>query len=227
MRDTRYPPTVNPEDAPRLRAERAAPELAHELRQPLAAAKGLTQLLAARGGASPDDLRGVLEQLHALERILTRWQAGPSAPPTPLDAPVVAAVHTLAGRALAREVQLALDLGGGAAPLIADPVAVQQIVTNLVANAVDAARSAVRVRLDGGVLEVKDDGPGIAAEHAPRLFEPYFTTKSEHGGTGLGLSITRDLAAGLGAALSWDTGPAGTAFTVAFPPLRLPAARSP
>jgi signal transduction histidine kinase len=209
------------------RPDPAAPELAHELRQPLAAAKGLMQLLLARGSASPDDLRAVLEQLQALERILARWQGGPAAAPAPLDAPVQAAVHTLAGRALAREVQLALDLGGDSAPLIADPVAVQQIVTNLVANALDAARTEVRVRLAGGVLEVKDDGPGIAAEHATRLFEPYFTTKADQGGTGLGLSITRDLAAGLGAALSWDTGPAGTAFTVAFPPLRLPAARLP
>ncbi len=105
-----------------------------------------------------------------------------------------------------------------------------QVLVNLLVNAASAFSTAdttrneivVRGSRDGAfvVLEVRDNGPGIAAAHVARLFEPWFTTRTAQGGTGLGLSIARDLARNLGGEIEVVTAAtAGTSFFV-----RLPAA---
>ncbi|WP_025367241.1 sensor histidine kinase [Thioalkalivibrio paradoxus] len=79
----------------------------------------------------------------------------------------------------------------------ADPVRLEQAVGNLVANAIQSARTQVVVawcRPQDGAdavveLSVADDGPGIAEEHRDHVFEPFFTTKPVGGGTGLGLAV--------------------------------------
>jgi two-component system phosphate regulon sensor histidine kinase PhoR len=76
---------------------------------------------------------------------------------------------------------------------------------------------------DGGAeFEVADDGPGIAAEHLPRIFERFYRVDKarsrELGGTGLGLSIVRHLAESLGATVRVDSVPGrGTRFEVSVP----------
>jgi signal transduction histidine kinase len=91
-----------------------------------------------------------------------------------------------------------------------DELQIQQAVTNLVMNAVQAmpAGGHVRVMVDrleavddappgsGGPfirIRIEDDGPGISPEHLPHIFDPFFTTKEVGRGTGLGLSITRNI----------------------------------
>lgn len=106
-----------------------------------------------------------------------------------------------------------------------DPAQVAQVVANLVRNAIEAiaeskvgGRVEVRVRRDplGVVLTVADDGPGIAAEHRERIFDPLFTTRST--GTGLGLAIVRDLVESHGGRVSVSSTPgAGAVFTVLLP----------
>jgi C4-dicarboxylate-specific signal transduction histidine kinase len=109
----------------------------------------------------------------------------------------------------------------------ADPVALEQIVHNLLSNALQALaqvpqgqrRLQLHWRRDGAwaLLTVSDSGPGIAPEALPRLFEPFFTTRN--GGLGLGLSLCESLATGMGGALTAGHAvPRGAAFT-----LRLPA----
>ena len=79
------------------------------------------------------------------------------------------------------------------------PHELRQIVTNLIANAADAvglerAQIQIRIRREGekAVLEVEDNGEGIDAEHLPRIFDAFFSTKEEVG-TGIGLWVTREL----------------------------------
>lgn len=108
----------------------------------------------------------------------------------------------------------------------ADPVALEQIIHNLLTNALQAMeqipqhRRVLKLILRGtathGVLQVQDSGPGIAAEALPKVFEPFFSTRE--GGLGLGLSLCETLAVGMGARLSVANGEKeGAVFTLQMP----------
>ncbi|WP_052418321.1 sensor histidine kinase [Pseudooceanicola atlanticus] len=104
------------------------------------------------------------------------------------------------------------------------PGHVQQIVMNLVQNAMDAVRDlddpVVGIHVDRdadrAILTVTDNGPGVAAEHRDAIFDPFFTTKPVGQGTGLGLSISHKIAEEHGGSLSLGPGPGG-AFQLALP----------
>ena len=109
-----------------------------------------------------------------------------------------------------------------------DPVAVDQIVHNLLMNALQAMDGVepaqreltVTARNDGehAELAIADRGPGIPAEAMPRLFEPFFSTRE--GGLGLGLSLCETLAQGMGGSLTADNRPDGGAVFRLRLPLR-------
>ena len=96
-------------------------------------------------------------------------------------------------------------------PLVnGDPVQLQQVLINLVMNALDAMRLSMEQprrllirsakNTEGVLVQVQDSGPGIEPELAARIFEPFFTTKAE--GTGMGLSISRSIVESHGGELS-------------------------
>lgn len=131
--------------------------------------------------------------------------------------------HTIRTRTHQFEVALASDVPA----LEADAQQVEQIVVNLVMNALEALpdrERGVRVStaFDAGqrsaVLEVRDEGVGIAAEHLARVCDPFFTTKRETGGTGLGLAITSSLVRAHGGRLTFSSEPGrGTRAVVTLP----------
>jgi signal transduction histidine kinase len=112
-------------------------------------------------------------------------------------------------------------------PIRGDAQQVEQVVVNLVVNALEALPNTtcgvtLSTRFDAEegciILEVEDEGSGIPAEHLPRLTEPFFTTKHDRGGTGLGLAITSSLVRAHGGSLSFTSEPgAGTRARVAVP----------
>jgi signal transduction histidine kinase len=102
----------------------------------------------------------------------------------------------------------------------------QQVVVHLVVNAQRAMTDAhgrgvlsVRTFLEGGsaVIEVCDDGPGIAPELAGRVFEPFFTTKSGGEGTGLGLALSFGIAKAHGGSLASLPLERGACFRLSLP----------
>jgi two-component system phosphate regulon sensor histidine kinase PhoR len=114
-------------------------------------------------------------------------------------------------------------------PVVTDADRIRRILENLVENAVKYTGSGGRVvvsgaraREGGAVFEVADNGPGIAAEHLPRIFERFYRVDKARsrdlGGTGLGLAIVRHLAEGMGATVTVESGLGkGTTFRVSVP----------
>ncbi len=125
-------------------------------------------------------------------------------------------------------VAVAVRFDGSEPEIYADPDQVQQIVVNLLVNAIQALGEVegpreivveTRARIEGMLtIVVADNGPGVPPHIARRIFEPYFTTKPPGVGTGIGLSISRGLAEAQGGALELLAQPAGgAAFGLSLP----------
>lgn len=195
-------------------------ELVHELRQPLFAVKALAQLMSREVAPDPR-LATLLEQLGHMQAVVDRWaesgrRPGPGLQAVALQPAVRAGVALLHPRARNARKLLELRADGPESAVMGDPVGIRQITANLVANALDAARSRVEVRTAGVVLQVLDDGPGIPEPVRARIFEPFFSTKPPGEGTGLGLAITAHLVRGAGGALACRRMEEGTLFEVTF-----------
>jgi two-component system NtrC family sensor kinase len=132
-------------------------------------------------------------------------------------------INIVRGRAVKQNVDLKSELG----PLprvTCWPAKINQVVLNLVANAIDACKEGghVKVRAEtapGGVqIHVQDDGCGIPREIRDRIFDPFFTTKPPGQGTGLGLSISHGIVADHGGRIEVASTPGqGTQFSVYLP----------
>jgi len=125
---------------------------------------------------------------------------------------------------LTKDARVRVDVGDGLRA-VGDPTGLEQVIQNLVDNALKYGRSGGEVRLRGAteggrvVLTVSDDGPGIAREHLPRLFERFYRVDSgrsrDQGGTGLGLAIVKHLVESMGGTIGVDSSIGhGTTFRV-------------
>lgn len=133
-------------------------------------------------------------------------------------------VALLQNRALAEGKKIEVHLIPDLPPLNADPHQLEQVLLNLVNNALDAVDKdgvvTIKVRTENNsiMIDVKDDGVGIAEEHLKKVFDPFFTTKPIGRGTGLGLSICFGIVQRMDGVISVDSKPGtGTIFTVCFP----------
>lgn len=107
-------------------------------------------------------------------------------------------------------------------PVSIDPERIEQVLLNLLRNAVDAtdARGAISVSTDcsgnGAVIHIRDDGPGIPEEAQKRIFEPFFTTRKK--GNGLGLAICQQIVQEHGGIIRFESIPGqGTCFSIILP----------
>ena len=136
------------------------------------------------------------------------------------------AVNLLRHR-MSPEIDFRVDLSEGLPPLQGDAQQVEQVVVNLVTNALEAlpeegGQVTVATRYNQGdhlvEIEVRDTGEGIPQENVDRLCDPFFTTKQERGGTGLGLAITYTLVRDHGGNLAFESSPSeGTRAWVTLP----------
>ncbi len=205
--------------------------LAHEIRNPLGAIKGLAQVLDERApAASPDRelTETIVRETGRLERLVADLLAyarprPPERRPVEVAVLVRRAADLLAAEAAAAGARIAVRAPAGPVHALADAGQLTQLFTNLLLNALQAMPGGGAVRVDVGhergtvVVTVADEGPGIAPEKAARLFEPFYTTKPK--GTGLGLAICRRIAEGHGGriALEGRAGP-GARLRVELPP---------
>jgi len=144
-------------------------------------------------------------------------------------------VLTLTNYAFERSgVRLNKALGSDLPPLLADGHMIEQVLMNLILNAVQAIRGdgVVTVRSEKDdtscVIEVEDTGCGIPSDVLPKIFDPFFTTKGQGEGTGLGLSVTLGIIQRHGGEIQVRSQvDKGTIFAVRLPtiPVRVPVGR--
>ena len=215
--------------------------VAHELNNPLTSIAGLSELLLEQAKVAPearDHLRVIQAQAERAGRIvqnlLTFARKG-TAERAPTDLNDVAARTALliAYELRLRGIALEERLAPGQLFVLADRYELQQVVLNLLTNAVQAVaatgaehgRMALETSAHDGrvVLRVTDSGAGVAPEHVPLLFTPFFTTKEPGQGTGLGLSISYGIVEAHGGRLEYAPAPGGgAAFSITLPLLEAP-----
>ncbi len=213
-----------------------ASALAHELGQPLGAILRNTEaaeLFLEHDPPDIEEVRAILADIrhddqragNVIDRLRALLKRRNFTPRALSVSDELANVFALARSDLStRKVQLEIDMAPDLPTVLGDPVHLQQVLLNLILNAMDAVeevadtRRKVTVRAQrhgSGEIEVavEDSGPGIAPDKLKRLFEPFFTTKAN--GMGIGLSISRTIIEAHGGRI-WAENNAGEGATFRF-----------
>jgi signal transduction histidine kinase len=216
-----------------------AASLAHEITQPIASARNNARAALNFLDQRPSDLGQVREAIDCvvgdsdragdiIDRIRDHIRkAPPRKGPFDLNA-AINEVIVLARSAITENgILVQTGLADGLSPVQGDRVQVQQVVLNLVLNAVEAMGlveagsrelliSTEQTKMGGVLVAVRDCGPGIDPEALERIFEAFYTTKSS--GTGMGLSICRSIINAHGGRLWADANePRGAVFQFTLP----------
>jgi len=203
---------------------RLASEVAHEVGTPLNIASGRAEVI--QKGLPPDHplSRHVVTILRQIERIsgiirqLLEYARPrrPAVRPVPVGPMLARTVELLEPLAHQRQVNVETRVPDSLPPILADPDQAQQVLLNLMTNALDATPPGGQVRLTAGqtdpeingtrpriergrpegtllTLVVSDTGRGMPRDQLEQIFEPFFSTKERRGGTGLGLPIVEDI----------------------------------
>ena len=213
----------------------------HELRTPIAAMRSAAETLSDAIRSDPGAAVGFVEiiernseRLHRLVNDLLDLSRVESrelhldCEPVHLRPAVDRVVSLVEERALRRRLRLSIEVPDGLPTVLADVRALEQVLTNLVDNAVkycvEGGTLTVRATAEEArvVVAVEDTGPGIESRHLPRLFERFYrvdpSRSRELGGTGLGLSIVKHLVESMHGTVGVDSAPGrGTRFSFTLP----------
>jgi len=208
--------------------------IAHEFKNALATISGYAQMI--RSEATPGDVREsaerILDQTRALTHVVTEFLR--FAKPLEISyetVPMLALVERVAEELHEANPQCAVECQGAFQELPGDEALLRQALVNLTRNAAEAAMTGCkspRVSISGTIEElggrkwqricVADNGPGIPESDLPKIFLPFYTTKSE--GTGLGLAVVQKVALQHGGSIEARNNPAGGAQFLLWLPLR-------
>lgn len=216
--------------------------VSHELKTPITSIKGFMETLLDGAIDNPVDARrfleiiakqadrldAIIEDLLSLSRIEQDSERGElSAEQAGLKATLQAAVQAMQSRAEAKNIQLVFDCPDKMTARINAPL-IEQAATNLIDNAIKYSGEDtvvhVRAREENGraLVEVSDQGPGIAREHQARIFERFYRVDKSRsrrlGGTGLGLSIVKHITQAHGGTIAVHSEPGnGSTFVLSLP----------
>lgn len=177
--------------------------LAHEIRNPLAGIAGVMEIVGRElpeTSPSREVLKEVQQEVLQIKKILSDLldYARPREPesrPGDLNEVAERAVTLARQQALTRPIEIELVRAEGLAPVEHDATQIQQVLLNVLLNAIQAIKNSGQIRVVVGARDtmatvtVADTGHGIAPENLAKVFRPFFTTKGH--GTGLGLSLAR------------------------------------
>ena len=214
--------------------------VSHELRTPLTSIRGYTETLLESdemaGGSAREFLQVIRRNAERMGRltedllVLARVESGEEK----LDIRshtaqelLTEAANSMAETARTAEMEIVTD-GQPQSQVLADSYAIHQVFANLISNAVRYAQNGKKITI--GAVEkkndiefyVRDQGPGIASEHLPRIFERFYRVDKarsrESGGTGLGLAIVREIVLAHGGQIYCESQPGrGTVFHLTLP----------
>lgn len=206
--------------------------VAHEVSNPLASMDGVLQLMQRNERhIKPENIQALRQQVQRIKQ--TVRQLTDFAHPTdyhweqvPINSVIESALQMVRFDHRQRAVAIQKELAGQNTVVEVQTHALQQVLTNLLFNALDALDNVPEPELTIGAacdgsecrVWVRDNGPGIAPEHLERVFEPFFTTKPVGKGTGLGLAISYNLIRNQGGQIDFDSQPGrGVTATIHLP----------
>ena len=211
-----------------------AASLAHEIRNPLGAMKGLTQL--AQEDLPPDhaaqtQLRTVVSEAERLEKLVTDLLDFARAKEPQISEfdlmDLLSNIKTmLQSRLDASKVALQFSMDPNPFNLRSDPAGLRQVLLNVLINAIDATPANGAVVLTATreeehksiVIRIDDSGTGLGQKNPDELFQPFVTTKVR--GTGLGLAVSKQIVESLGGSLNLENLPQGGARCSIMLPMR-------
>lgn len=210
--------------------------LSHEFNQPLAAVKSYADNAAtfldrdrpAEARRNISHISAMADRMATISKHLRNFARRPQdrVGPIPLVDVLDDAVALMRPRLEASDATLHFDRPGRAIWVRGGRVRLQQVVVNLISNALDAMEHEADKRIEMSVhrtaegwrVDVRDHGPGLSEGAAEKVFDPFFTTKAPGKGLGLGLSISYNIIRDFGGSLSARTHARGGAvFSVALP----------
>ena len=218
-----------------------AASVAHEINNPVSGVSNLAAVMQRllKDGRVPegreDEIRSYLEQVQEqtarVGRIVSDLlsfsrRSSLQSTDTDLNDVVEKTLSLVSHKLELQGVAVTTELEENLPPLLCDATQIQQVAMNLLMNAAESqprgGRVVVRTRFarDGkmAVLEVQDEGAGIAEDLLPRVFDPFFTTKEEGKGMGLGLAVVYGIVDSHGGHVDVDSAPGeGTRITVRLP----------
>jgi NtrC-family two-component system sensor histidine kinase KinB len=223
--------------------------VSHELRTPLTSIRmGILMLgeeklgpLTARQrkslGAVRDDsdrLHRIIENLLSIGRIESGGDRFQTRRMTAEEI-VIPAVESLRSGFREKDIHFLVSLPHDLPPVMADPCCIELALTNLLSNALKftplRGEVSLAVQVDGSALvfEVKDNGPGIPADHATRIFERFYRVPLKDGpaGAGLGLAISKEIVEAHGGRIWFTSDASGSTFSFAIPAVPAPAGALP
>jgi two-component system NtrC family sensor kinase len=215
--------------------------VAHEINNPLAIIRQETewvgQLLKQAGlpetqqvAEIRDSLREIVQQVDRARDITSNLlslarKREPVIQQVDLNRVIRDMAALVAKEARTKNTQVILELQDGLPPLYSDGPLLRQVILNLLNNARQAVQAEGSISISTVLLEgervritITDTGPGIPAEHLPRVFAPFFTTKPPGAGTGLGLAISQGIIHLLGGEIAAASRVGeGATFTITLP----------
>ncbi|HSB72621.1 MAG TPA: ATP-binding protein [Candidatus Methylomirabilis sp.] len=218
-----------------------AAELVHEMTQPLTAIQGISQGILEQSAELSAETRQYLRvvvdearRLRELSQRLREFSRRSQGERRPADLNEIVRDTCLLLRPTARrhEVRIEEQLAPELPEVVVDRQAVAQVLLNLMTNALHAVESRAQPHVRVGTrvvvsgresaveVVVEDNGPGIAPEVLPHIFEPFFSTKEPGRGTGLGLSVSKEIVERHGGTMRVEPAPGGGARFVASLPVQ-------
>ncbi len=207
--------------------------LSHEFNQPLSAVRSYADNAAAyldrdRTGEARENITRIsqlIDRMAAISKHLRNFARKPQEKtgPVPLATVINDAIEILSGKLKMRSTTVSVNLPSEELWVRGGQVRLQQVLVNLISNALDATADVDRpspvevkaaMRDQWVEIRVRDHGPGVAGDVAGQIFDPFFTTKGEGKGLGLGLSISYNIIKDFGGNLKAENHPDGGAVFV-------------